>query len=307
MIALAVALTLAVWVASRITTRLDRIVAFARRIAAGEPNARLRLRRRRSLSSIEAALDQSRPAARAELCRDRKPPPGAGRHARFHAGGGGRHHPEGLVRWSNAAMQRIAGTQIRTGRPLVHSVRDPELLACVKGGAGAAARSALAAPARWLPGRIFEINAAPMPSGGALAVLHDVTRIEAAEKSRREFVANVSHELRTPLTSIQGYVETLVEDPTPSGNHARISRHHSQKRHPHEPPYRGSAGPGQRGKPELQAISAAHAGHTLVQDAIDSLGGMVVDSGIALEFTGAPEALVLADPGRDESGLWQPG
>jgi len=36
--------------------------------------------------------------------------------------------PEGLVRWSNSVMKRIAGTQIRPGSPLVHSVRDPELL-----------------------------------------------------------------------------------------------------------------------------------------------------------------------------------
>ena len=41
--------------------------------------------------------------------------------------------PEGFVRWSNAVMQRMAGTQIRVGRPLVHSVRDPDLLACVRG------------------------------------------------------------------------------------------------------------------------------------------------------------------------------
>ena len=40
---------------------------------------------------------------------------------------------EGQVRWSNAVMQRIAGTEIRVGRPLVHSVRDPDLLACVHG------------------------------------------------------------------------------------------------------------------------------------------------------------------------------
>ena len=120
--------------------------------------------------------------------------------------------PEGLVRWSNAVMQRIAGTQIRAGRPLVHSVRDPEVLACVR--AALEQREARSGRASSLaPGRIFEINAAPMPSGGALVVLHDVTRIEAAEKSRREFIANVSHELRTPLTSIQGYVETLIEDP----------------------------------------------------------------------------------------------
>ncbi|MGA3082425.1 MAG: ATP-binding protein, partial [Terracidiphilus sp.] len=33
----------------------------------------------------------------------------------------------------------------------------------------------------------------------------------------------------------------------------------------------------------------------LVQDAIESLGGVVVDSGVALESAGAPETLVLAD------------
>src|SRR3569832_1941736 len=32
------------------------------------------------------------------------------------------------VRWSNAVMKKIAGTEIRAGRALVHSVRDPELL-----------------------------------------------------------------------------------------------------------------------------------------------------------------------------------
>ena len=33
------------------------------------------------------------------------------------------------------------------------------------------------------------------------------------EKTRRDFIANVSHELRTPLTSIQGYTETLLDNP----------------------------------------------------------------------------------------------
>jgi hypothetical protein len=40
------------------------------------------------------------------------------------------------------------------------------------------------------------------------------------EKSRRDFIANVSHELRTPLTSIQGYTETLLDNPL-EDNHVR--------------------------------------------------------------------------------------
>jgi two-component system phosphate regulon sensor histidine kinase PhoR len=35
---------------------------------------------------------------------------------------------------------------------------------------------------------------------------------------------------------------------------------------------------------------------SLVQDAIESLGGMVVDSEVALESSGAPDSLVMADP-----------
>jgi two-component system phosphate regulon sensor histidine kinase PhoR len=48
---------------------------------------------------------------------------------------------------------------------------------------------------------------------GVLLVLHDVTHVRRLENLRRDFVANVSHELKTPITSIQGFIETLREDP----------------------------------------------------------------------------------------------
>nr|WP_246325386.1 ATP-binding protein [Dissulfurirhabdus thermomarina] len=47
---------------------------------------------------------------------------------------------------------------------------------------------------------------------GAVAVLHDVTRLRRLEHLRRDFVANVSHELRTPVTSIRGFAETLLDE-----------------------------------------------------------------------------------------------
>ncbi|HEV2483923.1 MAG TPA: ATP-binding protein [Terracidiphilus sp.] len=296
LIALAVALPLAAWVAGRISTRLKSVVDFARRIADGDLSARLDHPSEDELSAMEAALNQT--AERlgknfAEL-ESRRQELAAMLDSMQEAVVA--ITPEGFVRWSNAVMQRIAGNQVHPGRPLVHSVRDPELLACVRGaldrGEVCSGRAnSLAA------GRMFEINAAPLPSGGALVVLHDVTGIEAAQKSRREFVANVSHELRTPLTSIQGYVETLIEDPNPRPDTTReflgvILKNATRMNRLTEDLLALAGVEGPDYKLSLQPARAS----VLVKDAIDSLGGIVVNPGVKLEFSGAPDALVMADP-----------
>lgn len=65
-----------------------------------------------------------------------------------------------------------------------------------------------------LDGRSLLVNARPLPGGGVVLVLHDISELRRLETVRRDFVANVSHELKTPLTSISGYAETLLsEDP----------------------------------------------------------------------------------------------
>lgn len=63
-----------------------------------------------------------------------------------------------------------------------------------------------------LDGQTVLLTGRPLPHGGALLVLHDVSDLRKLETVRRDFVANVSHELKTPLTSISGYAETLVHD-----------------------------------------------------------------------------------------------
>jgi two-component system, OmpR family, phosphate regulon sensor histidine kinase PhoR len=63
-----------------------------------------------------------------------------------------------------------------------------------------------------MDGRVLLMNARPLPSGGAVLVIHDLTDVRRLEAMRRDFVANVSHELKTPLTSISGYAETVLTD-----------------------------------------------------------------------------------------------
>ena len=49
--------------------------------------------------------------------------------------------------------------------------------------------------------------------GGIIVIIHDVTKQERLEASRRDFVADVSHELRTPLTIIKSYADFLADTP----------------------------------------------------------------------------------------------
>lgn len=296
LLSVSVALLVAVVIVHRIAVRLRRIVQFARSIGEGDHSARIDVESEDELSEIESTLNltaaqvgknfKELESRRQELATmlDTLQEAVVAVTA------------EGTVRWSNPVMQRVGGLQVLAGRPLVHSMRDPELLACVRG-ALERHEVCVGRATSLAHGRVFEVNAAPLPDGGALVVLHDVTSIEAAQTSRREFVANVSHELRTPLTSIQGYVETLIEDPNPSPettleflgiilkNAARMNRLTEDLlalASVESPDY----------KLHVQPVRA----DVLVDDAIAALGGIVMDSGVQLESTGAPAMGVLADP-----------
>ena len=211
LLSLLVATLLAAVLAQRAAKRLSRIVVFANRIAAGDLTARVEEGNLDEISAVAHALDVT--ASRLEQS--------------FHALESSRSeltalldsmqeaviaiNPQGQVSWCNAVMQRIALSPVQSGRALVHSIRDPEVLSSVA--AALTQRQASRRRATSVsPGKIFEVNAAPMPGGGAVAVLHDVSEKERSETTRRDFVANVSHELRTPLTCITGYVETLLDD-----------------------------------------------------------------------------------------------
>jgi len=126
---------------------------------------------------------------------------------------------DGLVQWANQPMDRLVPQRTRLNAPMVETVRDPDFLATVKA-ATSAKQVKTARATSVVPGRAFDVTAAPLPDGGAVAVLRDLTETERVEKTRRDFIANVSHELRTPLTSIQGYSETLLDSMPENGSGA---------------------------------------------------------------------------------------
>mgnify|MGYP005817272009 CR=1 FL=1 len=209
-IAILVSLLLAAVGTRSISRRLSRITEFAERVATGDLSARIEESAGDEIAHVASALDKT--ARKLEdgfrtLDNTRQTLEtllNSMQEAVLAVA------EDGRVLWANQRMERLLPGGVRLGEPLVRSARDPEILKAVQNALEVRDVTTVRA-AKITSGRIFDVTAAPMPGGGAVAVLHDQTEIERVEKTRRDFIANVSHELRTPLTSIQGYAETLLE------------------------------------------------------------------------------------------------
>ena len=294
LLSLVLATLLAALLAQRAAKRLARIVVFAKRIASGDLSARVEEGNLDEISAVAHALDVT--ASRLEQS--------------FHALESSRSeltalldsmqeaviaiNPQGQVSWCNAVMQRIALSPVQEGRALVHSIRDPEVLSSV----ALALTQRQASRRRAIsiaPGKTFEVNAAPMPGGGAVAVLHDVSEKERSETTRRDFVANVSHELRTPLTCITGYVETLLDDRSLNPQAREflqiILKNASRMNRLTEDLLALASVESGDYKLRLQRVKAS----TLVEEAVGSLAGLVLDSPVNLEVGEITDEPVMAD------------
>ena len=205
-IALLIAGTASIWT----SRRLEHIVDVAVRIEQGDLRARVEDRPLDEIGRVAAAIDKT-----------------AGQVERSFAAVRSSQHQletllnsmqdaviavssDGLVQWANQSMDRLVPQRTRLNAPVVETIRDPDFLAAIKA-ATTTKKVKTTRATSIVMGHAFDVTAAPLPDGGAVAVLRDLTETERVEKTRRDFIANVSHELRTPLTSIQGYSETLLD------------------------------------------------------------------------------------------------
>jgi two-component system phosphate regulon sensor histidine kinase PhoR len=190
--------------------RLERIVDVAARIAEGDLQARIQERSQDEIGRVAGAIDKTARHVEHSFAAVRSSQRQLETLLNSMQDAVIAVSADGLVQWANQPMDRLVPQGTRLHQPVVETIRDPDFLATVK--EATATREVKTARATSIvPGRAFDVTAAPLPDGGAVAVLRDLTETERVEKTRRDFIANVSHELRTPLTSIQGYAETLLD------------------------------------------------------------------------------------------------
>jgi len=204
--ALLVAGAASVWM----SRRLERIVDVAARIERGDLRARLQDSSIDEIGRVAAAIDKTAGQVERSFAAVRSSQRQLETLLNSMQDAVIAISADGLVQWANQPMDRLVPQRTRLNAPVVETIRDPDFLATVK--AATTTKEVKTARATSIvPGRAFDVTAAPLPDGGAVAVLRDLTETERVEKTRRDFIANVSHELRTPLTSIQGYSETLLD------------------------------------------------------------------------------------------------
>jgi two-component system phosphate regulon sensor histidine kinase PhoR len=206
LIALLVAATASVWT----SRRLEHIVDVAARIEQGDLRARVQDGPLDEIGRVAAAIDKTAGQVERSFAAVRSSQRQLETLLNSMQDAVIAVSSDGLVQWANQPMDRLVPQHTRLNAPVVETIRDPDFLAAVKA-ATTTKQVKTTRATSIVSGRAFDVTAAPLPDGGAVAVLRDLTETERVEKTRRDFIANVSHELRTPLTSIQGYSETLLD------------------------------------------------------------------------------------------------
>ncbi|HWZ44064.1 MAG TPA: ATP-binding protein [Candidatus Saccharimonadales bacterium] len=293
--ALLFALVLAFVAAQIISARLGRIVHFAGKVAAGDLSARISESGNDEIAQVAMELDRTARRLEENFAAVRESR--AELEALLNSMNDGviAVSPEMKVLWANQAITGIVHQPVRMGAPVTELVRHPDFLSTLRAALQSHQRESSIATA--LAGRrSFSITAEPLPDGGVVSVLHDISEIERVEKTRRDFIANVSHELRTPLTSIRGYAEMLLESDKLANGTTReflqvIQRNAERMSRLTEDLLVLARVESGEEKLDLRP----HMAQVLVAEATASMRENANGAGVALSIAAVPEASVLAD------------
>lgn len=294
-LALLFALALAIGVAQTVASRLKRIVGFAERVAAGDLSARIAEPSGDEIAQVAMALDRTARRLEEHFTAVRES------RSELEALLNSMHDgviaisPEMRVRWANRAITGFVRRPVRLDAPVTELVRHPDFLATLSSALHSKRRESTVATSLFGRGT-FSITAEPLPDGGVVSVLHDISEIERVEKTRRDFIANVSHELRTPLTSIRGYAETLLESPELVNGDTRdflqVIRRNAERmsRLTEDLLVLARVESGEE-KLDLQP----HQARVLVAEAVTSMQESVKAAGMEIELAEVPDCSVVAD------------
>ncbi len=295
LLALAFALLLSFAAAQLISNRLRRIVGFAERVASGDLSARIAETGGDEIAQVAMALDRTARRLEENFASVKESRSQLEALLNSMTDGVIAVSPDMHVLWANQAITGIVHRPPQIGAPVIELIRHPDFLSTLK--TALASRQREITIATSLSGRrSFSVTAEPLPDGGVVTVLHDISAIERVEKTRRDFIANVSHELRTPLTSIRGYAETLLETESLNDCNTRdflqiIRRNAERMSRLTEDLLVLARVESGEAKLDLQPQSAQQ----LVTESVSSMLETAKDSDIEIVVTQVPDALVTAD------------
>jgi two-component system phosphate regulon sensor histidine kinase PhoR len=220
--------------------------------------------------------------------------------------------PDSRIVASNAAAQALfdTGGAPLDSRRLIDITRQPAIHQAFREALESGERAEVTVETRSTDRRVFELRVAPLRiersdrGRGAIGVFFDITRLEALERTRQEFLSNVSHELRTPLTAIMAFVETLeegaIDDPENNWRFLEIIRKNGRRM--------------QELIDDILDLSSIEAGNVtlelqsvrlapLVNDVLTSIAARINGRQITISNRIAPDIRVFADQRRLEQML----
>ena len=215
LIAMAVAVVLAFWIASRSTKPLLMLTQAAEKLAAGDLDNRIvpttsdevgQMARAFNIMADELgqkieALDHERGKLAAVLSEM--------------SDGVIIVDGQGIIQLINPAAEGMFGVphSDAMGEPLIHAIRQHQLVDLWKSALGSEEPQSaiLELPARRLYLQMVATSFGKSLPDSTLLLFQNLTRLRHLETVRQDFISNISHELRTPLASLKVLSETLQE------------------------------------------------------------------------------------------------